>query len=82
MLGADEFEQMQEHAHLVNTTRGGIYEYRVLAEALQEGWIGGAAIDVFEDESTPERNPLLALDDYLMTRDGFHQRWSEPRQCD
>lgn len=67
MLGEDEFKQMQDHAHIVNTTRGGIYEDAVLAEAIEEGWIGGAAIDVFEDEPNVLGNPLLDLEDDLMT---------------
>ncbi|MDX1745397.1 MAG: NAD(P)-dependent oxidoreductase, partial [Halobacteriales archaeon] len=67
MLGEDEFKQMQDHAHIVNTTRGGIYEDAVLAQAVEEGWIGGAAIDVFEDEPNVLGNPLLDLEDDFMT---------------
>lgn len=67
MFGEAEFKRMQDHAHIVNTTRGGIYEDRVLAEALRNDWIGGAAIDVFEDEENVLGNPLLEHDDHLMT---------------
>lgn len=67
MFGEEEFRRMQDHAHLVNTTRGGIYEDAVLARAVREGWIGGAAIDVFEDEPNVLGNPLLELEDQLVT---------------
>lgn len=67
MLGTAEFQQMKENAYLVNTTRGGLYDDGELAEAIEEGWIAGAAIDVFEDEPNVEDNPLLDLEDCLMT---------------
>lgn len=63
MLGMAEFERMKDTAYLLNTSRGGIYRDADLAEALREGHIEGAAIDVFEDESTIEGNPLLELDE-------------------
>lgn len=63
MLGPAEFERMKETAYLLNTSRGGIYADADLAEALREGHIEGAAIDVFENESTIEGNPLLELDE-------------------
>jgi D-3-phosphoglycerate dehydrogenase len=67
MLGTEEFKQMKESAFLVNTTRGGLYPDEELAEAIEKGWIAGAAIDVFEDEPNVEGNPLLELEDCLMT---------------
>lgn len=67
MLGTEQFRTMKETAYIVNTTRGGIYPDAELAEAVREGWIAGAAIDVFEDEPAVEGNPLLDLEDCLMT---------------
>lgn len=67
MLGEEEFRAMKESAYIVNTTRGGIYSDAELARAIREGWIAGAAIDVFEDEPNVEGNPLLELEDSLMT---------------
>lgn len=67
MLGTEQFKQMKESAYLVNTTRGGLYPDAELAQAIEKGWIAGAAIDVFEDEPNVEENPLLDLDDCLMT---------------
>ncbi|WP_340100450.1 NAD(P)-dependent oxidoreductase [Salinibaculum salinum] len=67
MLGTEQFQQMKESAYLINTTRGGLYSDAELAEAIEEEWIAGAAIDVFEDEPSVEGNPLLELEDCLMT---------------
>jgi D-3-phosphoglycerate dehydrogenase len=66
MLGESEFRRMQSSAYLVNTTRGGIYDDALLARAIRDGWIAGAAIDVFEDEPNVEGNPLLELEDVLV----------------
>lgn len=67
MLGTEQFERMKSSAYLINTTRGGLYPDAELAEAIREGEIAGAAIDVFEDEPHVEGNPLLELDDVLTT---------------
>jgi D-3-phosphoglycerate dehydrogenase len=67
MLGREAFRRMKESAALVNTTRGGIYPDEELAAALREGEIRGAAVDVFEGEPDVEGNPLLDLEDCLMT---------------
>jgi D-3-phosphoglycerate dehydrogenase len=67
MLTADSFRRMKESAYLLNTTRGGMYNDETLARAIREGWIAGAAIDVFEDEPDVEDNPLLELEDCLLT---------------
>jgi D-3-phosphoglycerate dehydrogenase len=66
MLGAEQFRTMKSTAYFVNTTRGGIYPDDDLARALREGWIAGAAIDVFEDEPNVEGNPLLEIEDCLV----------------
>jgi D-3-phosphoglycerate dehydrogenase len=67
MLGAAEFERMQDSASLVNTARGGIYPDAELAQALREGELAGAAVDVFEDEPDVSDNPLLDVEDVLLT---------------
>lgn len=66
LLGKDEFAKMKPTAYFVNTTRGGIYPDADLAEALEDGLIAGAAIDVFENEPDVEGNPLLDLEDCLV----------------
>lgn len=65
LLGAHEFQVMRRDALLVNTARGGLVDETALVEALREGEIGGAALDVFEHE--PEvHEGLLALDNVVL----------------
>ena len=50
---------MKRHALLINTGRGGIVNEPDLARALSQDLIGGAALDVFEEEPLPLESPLL-----------------------
>ncbi len=67
LIGEKELRRMKETAFLINTARGPIVDEVALAKALREGWIRGAAIDVFEQEPTPPDNPLLKLDNAIVT---------------
>ncbi len=58
LIGEPELRRMRRHAVLVNTARGPIVDEKALVRALREGWIGGAGLDVFEDE--PRLAPGLA----------------------
>lgn len=60
LIGKDQIALMKPEAVLINTARGGIVDEKALADALNEGKIAGAAVDVFETEPPllPE-NPLL-----------------------
>jgi len=57
---------MKKTAYIVNNARGPIVDQSALYKALKEGWIAGAALDVFEEEPTPVANPLLTLDNIVV----------------
>jgi D-3-phosphoglycerate dehydrogenase len=66
LLNAECFAKMKRGTLLVNCARGGIVNEHDLYQALQEGVIAGAALDVFVKEP-PEDNPLLDLDNVIAT---------------
>jgi glycerate dehydrogenase len=59
LVGRDELALMKPDAVLINTARGALVDAGALAEALREGRIGGAGIDVLEQEPPVDGNPLL-----------------------
>lgn len=67
MLKEEHFKMMKRTALFFNTSRGGFYEDRLLAKALTEDWIAGAGIDVFEDEPRIEGNPLVEVENCIVT---------------
>ena len=67
MIGAQQFSLMKPTAFFVNTARGPIVDEKALYQALSTRAIAGAAIDVFEQEPTPADNPLLELDNLVVT---------------
>jgi len=66
MIGAEELAQL-EGGYLVNCARGGIIDEEALAEAVDDGILSGAAIDVFADEPVERDNPLLWVEDIIVT---------------
>ena len=68
MIGREQLAQMQRHAILINTARGGVVDSVALAEALERGEIAGAACDVFETEPPlPTDHPLLHSPNTIVT---------------
>ena len=67
MVDRSVFEAMREDAYLVNVARGGVVDQSTLVDALREGSIAGAALDVFETEPLPESSPLWGMDDVIVS---------------
>jgi len=67
LIGAGELALMKPSAILVNTSRGPVVDEAALTRTLGEGKIFGAGLDVFDREPTPPDNPLLKLDNVVLT---------------
>jgi D-3-phosphoglycerate dehydrogenase / 2-oxoglutarate reductase len=67
VVGKAELRQMKRTAYLINTSRGPLVDEAALLEALDAGWIAGAALDVFETEPLAPSSPLLKREDVLLT---------------
>ena len=66
-IGAREFSLMKPTAYFINTARGPIVDEKALYAALSEKRIAGAALDVFEVEPVSQDNPLLELENVIVT---------------
>ena len=69
IIGRPQFEMMKDGIFIVNTARGGVLDEVALLEFIESGKVAGAALDVFENEPTPElpllMNPALSLTPHL-----------------
>jgi D-3-phosphoglycerate dehydrogenase len=65
MIGKRELSMMRPHAYFITTARGGIHDEAALDEALRNGAIAGAGVDVWEREPPPPDHSLLQLDNVL-----------------
>ena len=67
MIGVRELRVLKKSAHLINISRGPLIQERALIQALQEGWIAGAGLDVFEEEPLPASSPLWDMENVILT---------------
>ncbi len=67
LIGEKELSKMKKTAFLINTARGPVVDEAALIKALQQGWIRGAGLDVFEQEPIPPDNLLLNMDNVIVT---------------
>ena len=66
MMNETRFAQMKDSAVIINTARGPVVKEEALILALQNGEIGGAALDVFEEEPLPDHSPLRKMEQVLL----------------
>ncbi|HVR93434.1 MAG TPA: NAD(P)-dependent oxidoreductase [Casimicrobiaceae bacterium] len=67
LIGAEALAKMKPTSYLINVARGPIVDEKALIDVLQERRIAGAALDVFEQEPVDPANPLLAMDNVIVT---------------
>ena len=67
LIGREALRHMKPTAVLVNLGRGGLLDEEALIEALREGRIAGAALDVFREEPLPESSPLWSMPQVIIT---------------
>ncbi len=67
MISTDQLKLMKKSAYLINTCRGPVVDEPALIEALSNGTIAGAGLDVFDQEPPPSDNPLFALNNVVLT---------------
>lgn len=73
MIGEEQFNKMKKEAFIINTARGPIINEKALIQALQEGKIAGAGLDVLEVEPIAKDNPLLTMDNVIINpHSGFY----------
>lgn len=79
LVGERLLNRMKPGSILVNIGRGALVQEPALARALREGWIGGAALDVFATEPLPPQSPLWTLPNVILTPHvaGFSPRIAE-----
>ncbi len=82
MIGVPQLRRMKPTAILLNTARGAVIDETALVQALGEGWIAGAGLDVLEQEPPAPENPLLKMENVVVTphvagyaANGVEARW-------
>ena len=79
LIDADILAAMREDAYLINVARGAVVDQSALVDALEDGAVAGAALDVFETEPLPESSPLWGMDEVIVSPHaaGFTHRYHE-----
>jgi phosphoglycerate dehydrogenase-like enzyme len=67
LIGAAQLALMSESAYFINVSRGELVDQQALAKALRDRRIAGAGLDVFEVEPLPPDDPLVGLDNVILT---------------
>ena len=67
LIGEKEFKKMEKKPLLINTSRGPIVDEKALVQALGEGLLWGAGLDVLETEPPDSRNPMLKMDNVIFS---------------
>lgn len=67
LISAEQFSAVKPGAYLVDISRGGVVDHEALINALNEGQLSGAALDVFPEEPLPENSPLWDLPNVIIT---------------
>jgi D-2-hydroxyacid dehydrogenase (NADP+) len=79
LIDADILAAMREDAYLINVARGAVVDQSALVDALEDGAVAGAALDVFETEPLPQSSPLWGMDEVIVSPHaaGFTHRYHE-----
>ena len=67
LIGEQQLRMMKSTAFLINTSRGPVVDQKSLTQALSEGWITGAGLDVLEKEPPDPQDPILKLENVVFT---------------
>lgn len=78
LFGRDQFRRVERKPLVMNLSRGAVVDEAALIEALERGWVGGAALDVLEKEPPNTKNPLLRRENVIITPHiGFYSEESK-----
>lgn len=67
IVNEDRLRLMKRGAYLINIARGAVVDTNALVKALKEGWIAGAALDVYEEEPLPSTHELVKMSNVVLT---------------
>ena len=82
LIGSKEFDSMKPTSIIINVARGGIINEQALADALNEGKISGAVIDVYSKEPISPDNPIMTVEDKHKLLLSPHNAWSADKSIE